>query len=112
MGYYTLTMASIDLNSFPKLFQKSHGNSNVGGLIARLAVDKRYKGKGYGKWLLIDALKKMLAASESIGFPLVVVNAKEGVAQFYEKFGFQSFQDHPDKLFITASTIRNSLRNE
>jgi len=55
------------------------------GLIARLAVDKRYTQRGFGEWLLIDALKKLLAASDTVGFPLIVVDAKEGAVGFYEK---------------------------
>jgi GNAT superfamily N-acetyltransferase len=53
-------------------------SSTSGGLIARLAVDDRYKGKGFGEWLLIDALRKLLAASDSVAFPFVIVDAKDG----------------------------------
>ncbi|MES9901081.1 MAG: GNAT family N-acetyltransferase [Sedimenticola sp.] len=109
IGYYTLTMSPIDLSSLPSKLQKKHQNASTGGLIARLAVDKRHTGEGYGEWLLIDALKKLLSASETVGFPTVIVDAKEGAAMFYEKFGFTPFHDTPNKLFITVSEIRNSF---
>ena len=110
IGYYTLTMIPLDLGSLPSRLQKKYQNIRAGGLIARLAVDTRYAGNGYGEWLLIDALKKLLSASESVGFPVVIVDAKDGSAQFYEKFGFRAFKDTPGKLFITISDIRESIK--
>ncbi|WP_262364143.1 GNAT family N-acetyltransferase, partial [Vibrio cholerae] len=77
--------------------------------IARLAVDDRYKGKGFGEWLLIDALRKLLAASDSVAFPIVIVDAKDGAKHFYERYGFQAFQDAENKLFFTIADIRASL---
>jgi len=110
IGYYTLTMTTIDLNSLPSTLQKKHHNATSGGLIARLAVDKRYKQQGFGEWLLVDALKRLLDASDSVAFPLVIVDAKDGVSEFYKKFGFLTFLDEDNKLFITIDSIRKSFR--
>ncbi|GIA20555.1 hypothetical protein VCSRO84_3208 [Vibrio cholerae] len=44
IGFYTLTMTPIDLKALPDKLQKKHQSSTSGGLIARLAVDDRYKG--------------------------------------------------------------------
>ena len=109
IGYYTLTMTSLDLTALPANLQKKHKNANSSGLIARLAVDKRYTGQGFGEWLLIDSLKKLLAASDSVAFPLVIVDAKEGAIDFYKKFGFITFMDIPNKLYMSISDIRVSL---
>lgn len=111
IGYYTLTMTPINLDTLPIKLQKKHHNTSSGGLIARLAVDKRYKKQGYGEWLLIDALRKLLFAGETVAFPLVIVDAKKGSIEFYEKFGFIAFQDTPNKLFLTMADIRVSLVN-
>ncbi len=81
-----------------------------GGLTARLAVDERYQGKGFGEWLLIDALHKLLAASDSVAFPVVIVDAKDGAIDFYERYGFQAFQDTENKLFITIADVRASFK--
>lgn len=110
IGFYTLTMMSIDLSALPLGLQKKHKNANSAGLIARLAVDKNFKQKGYGEWLLVDALKKLLNASEVVAFPLIVVDAKEGVSEFYEKFGFQRFQEAENRLFISIESVRKSFR--
>ena len=69
----------------------------------------RYKGKSFGEWLLIDALRKLLAASDSVAFPVVIVDAKDGAKHFYERYGFQAFEDAENKLFITIADVRASL---
>ena len=109
IGFYTLTMTPIDLKALPDKLQKKHHSSTSGGLIARLAVDERHKGKGFGEGLLIDALRKLLAASDSVAFPVVIVDAKDGAKNFYERYGFQAFQDAENKLFITISDVRANL---
>ena len=109
IGYYTLSIAPINIEALPIKLKKKHQNASSGGLIARLAVDKHYKKKGYGEWLLVDALKKLLVASEIVAFPIVVVDAKEGAIGFYEKFGFIAFKDTPAKLFMTIKDIQASL---
>ena len=109
IGYYTLTMTPIDLSALPDKLQKKHHNASSGGLITRLAIDKRYAKQGYGEWLLIDALNRLLQASETVAFPVVIVDAKDGAIGFYEKFGFTPFQDSTNKLFLTIADIRASI---
>ena len=110
IGYYTLTMIQMDLTSLPLTLQKKHQNSNSAGLIARLAIDKKYIGKGFGEWLLVDALIKLLNASDSVAFPLIIVDAKDGAINFYKKFGFIAFFDEESKLFITVDSVRKSFK--
>ena len=102
-------MTSIDLATLPERLRRKHHNAQSSGLIARLAVDKRYIKQGFGEWLLIDALKKLLIVSETIAFPLVVVDVKEGAIEFYKRFGFVPFLDMPNRLYVTISDIRISL---
>jgi len=109
IGFYTLAMSPIDWSGLPASVQKKHRHIHAGGLIARLAVDQRYARQGFGAWLLVDALKRLLLASEQVAFPLVIVDAKTGVAEFYSKFGFTPFTSRPDKMFITLADVRCSL---
>jgi len=109
IGLYTLTMAPIDLSALPPALQKKHHHAHSGGLIARLAVDKRYTHQGYGEWLLVDALKKLVSASDQVAFPVIIVDAKAGAIQFYEKFGFIPFAHQANKLFITVADVRFNL---
>ena len=76
-----------------------------------MGVDKRYKGQGFGEWLLIDAHAKLLNARDSVAFPIIIVEAKGGSKHFYEKYGFTAFEDDESKLFITIADVRASLSN-
>lgn len=108
-GFYTLSMISIELNLLSNKLEKKHKSNNSAGLIARLAVDNRYKRKGLGSWLLIDALLKLLNASDNVGFGMIVVDVKDGKKSFYEKFGFQSFKDEKERMYISVDTVRQSF---
>ena len=112
VGFYTLTMMSVNLTTLPKNLQKKHKSNNAAGLIARLAVDKKYKNRGIGSWLLIDALLKLLNASDTVGFAMIVVDAKDGLKSFYEQFGFKSFQDEKNKMFISVQDVRMSFSTQ
>jgi len=109
IGFYTLAMVNVDLQLLPKEKQSKHAKSMQAGLIARLAVDKRYAKRGHGKWLLVDALLKLLQASDIVAFPMIVVDAKDGVKDFYSQFGFTAFKDEEHKLFISVAAVRNSF---
>lgn len=78
-------------------------------MIARLAIDDQYKEKDFGEWLLIDALTKLLAASDSVAFPVVIVDAKNAAKHVYERYGVQAFEDAENKFFTTIADVRASL---
>lgn len=109
VGYYTLTMTRIEMERLPDSLSKRHKSNQSAGLIARLAVDRRYSGQGYGAFLLVDALRRLLQASDLVAFPLVVVDAKAGVAGFYKNMGFTPFNDVDGSLFMTMADVRRSL---
>ena len=109
VGFYTLAMVNIDLSTLPQNLQNKHTQNHTAGLIARLAVHKHYTKKGLGTWLLVDALKKLVIASDVVGFPMIVVDAKEGISDFYEQFGFTSFKEESNKLFISVADVRASF---
>ena len=112
VGYYTLTMTTIKLSKLPLKLQKKHFNNHSSALIARLAVDKKYKHRKIGSWLLIDALKRILNASDIVAFPMVIVDAKDGVAEFYKKFGFSQFLNEKNKLYLPIATIRANFSED
>lgn len=109
IGFYTLTMTPVDLTALPEKLQRKHHSLTSAGFIARLAIDERYKGKGFGEWLLVDALRKLLVASDTVAFSVIIVDAKDGAKNFYERYGFQTFKNTENKLFITIADVRPSL---
>jgi predicted GNAT family N-acyltransferase len=75
-------------------------------LIGRLAVGTQYRGQGHGERLLINALRRCLDVSQSVGAMAVLVDAKDDLArQFYERFGFRRFMNHEYKLYLPMKTI-------
>ncbi|HEX7759769.1 MAG TPA: GNAT family N-acetyltransferase [Caulobacteraceae bacterium] len=58
-------------------------------LIGRLAVDAEFQGRGLGSALLVDALKRCLAASAIVGVRGVIAHAiDDEAALFYQRHGF------------------------
>ncbi|MCH6232409.1 GNAT family N-acetyltransferase [Cognataquiflexum rubidum] len=107
-GYYTLSNNSIPLSSFPEYIQKKLPRSYISiptTLLGRLAIDTKYQGKGIGKILLIDALKRSYEISQEIGsFAVVVDPIDEEAEKFYEKYDFIKLPDS-GKMFISMKTL-------
>ena len=108
-GYYTLSGNSIPLEDVPEKYlhkiPKSYTNVPV-ILLGRLAIDKSFHGKGFGEYLLIDALKECwTVAKEKIGAMAVIVDTvNENAEKFYQKYGFIKLEKS-GKMFIPMNTI-------
>ncbi len=123
IGYYTLTATSVDVSNLPPTLSKRSGRYKVVGaaLLGRLAVDSRYAHQGVGTQLLLDSLRRVLRTTQhGIGIKAVVVDAlNEGVARFYEKFGFERIETpredgalEPIRLVIALDTVREIFPDE
>ena len=108
-GYYTLSSNSISNNIIPDSFKKKLPKSYLSIptiLLGRLAIDKEFQGKGIGKILLIDSLKRCFDTSDSIGAFAVIVNPLDIDAErFYEKYGFIKLPGS-GKMFLPMNTIK------
>lgn len=110
LGYYTLSAGVVAATDLPESFAtRLPRYPNLPGiLLGRLAVDKSYQGQGFGRRLLVDALKRALDVSSQIGAVVVLVDAlNEGAADFYASFGFTPFKDTPLRLFLPIAAIRD-----
>ncbi|MBB4232685.1 GNAT family N-acetyltransferase [Rhizobium mongolense] len=99
-GYYTLSSTAVNLGDLPeKTVRKLPRYPLVPAtLLGRLAVDRHHQGKGYGRFLLADALFR--AVKSEIASFAVIVDAKDDIARrFYERESFLPFPDQPMKLF-------------
>ncbi len=56
--------------------------------IARLAVDMRFQGRGIGKLMLRAMFELALELRDRVGCAGVVVDAKAGAVNFYQRLGF------------------------
>ncbi|WP_263970977.1 GNAT family N-acetyltransferase [Leptolyngbya sp. NIES-2104] len=103
LAYYTLSSYTIDISALDESFAKRLPRYPrlPATLLGRLAVDQTQKGKGYGELMLVDALRKSLEASTQIASLAVIAEAlDENAVNFYLKYGFQTFQQDPMKLYL------------
>jgi predicted GNAT family N-acyltransferase len=115
IGYYTLSMSGIDLSQLPAQIAKKLPKYPIVGvtLIGRLAVSSDYKGYGWGKLLITDALHRSLVASKTTASFAVVVDAIDDAAvKFYQRFDFELFPDSSNKLFRTMTNIDRSFNRQ
>lgn len=107
-GYYTLSSSCIPRDLVPEVVLKKMPSypDFPTTLLGRLAVDMKYKGRGLGKMLLLDALKRAYDISnDAIGSMAVIVDPiDEEAKNFYRKYGFIVLPDS-GKMFLPMATI-------
>ena len=113
-GFYTLSADNIRSDDLPPDFVEKLKlppyNAFPATLIGRLARDQSLKARGVGAILLADALHVALEASKTIASVAVLVEAKDEKARrFYSGFGFVSFPETVNRLFIPMKTVAESL---
>lgn len=108
-GFYTLSMYSVHLPDISSEIQKKLPKYPLipAVLLGRLAVDLKFRGKRIGELLLLDAMKR--AIDNEIPWWAMVVHSKEESLSFYVKYGFCSFYDEKNRLFLPYVTIRKAF---
>jgi GNAT superfamily N-acetyltransferase len=80
-------------------------------LLARLAVDQSWQGKGLGATLLLDALRRTVTAADILGIRAIMVHAKDEAARrFYEHFDFDPSPIEPLHMFLLLKEIARLLK--
>jgi GNAT superfamily N-acetyltransferase len=107
-GYYTLVVGQIEHDEAPERLAKGLPRHPVSVIIlARLAVDRLWQGKGLGSALLVDAMRRILQAADIAGVRAMVVHAKDEAARsFYDYAGFVRFPGRPLTLYRLLKDIR------
>lgn len=100
IGYYTLSATALKPAALPEATIRKLPRYPLipATLLGRLAVDRRYRGQGHGRFLLADALHRAVR-SEIASFAVVVDAKDEDARRFYERESFLSFPDQPMRLF-------------
>jgi len=108
MAYYTLSASSVQANKLPTEIAKITRYDYLPAvLIGRLALDKTLHNKGYGQYLLVDALRR-ISRSKDFAVSLVVVQAKDQKSEdFYKHFGFMELDIKQRMLFIPFKSIKD-----
>ncbi|MGH2761968.1 MAG: GNAT family N-acetyltransferase [Thermoleophilaceae bacterium] len=112
LGYYTLVAGQVEHESATTAVRKGmsrHFPIPV-AIIARLAVHQAHHGEGLGRSLLLDALRRILRASEELAVRAVIVDAiDDDATAFYRHFGFEPSGLDPRLLMIELGAIRRAL---
>ena len=110
-GYHTLAVGQVSREEAPERLSKGLARHPVPiMLLARLAVDLRWQGRGVGKALLKDALQRTLQAADIAGIRAFAVHAKDEEARdFYRKFDFIPSPSDPMHLFVLLKDVRRMI---
>lgn len=106
-GYYTLSAASVAAEALPETLRRKLPRYPVpAALLGRLAVSQQAQGQGLGSILLVDACKRVAAASETLAVAAILVDAKSPeVAAFYQHFGFIELPGQPGRWMLPRSNF-------
>lgn len=106
-GFFTLSAGSVCCSSLPSALARKLPRYPVPvALIGRLAVSRKFQGKGLGSILLADACKKVSQASSVLAMAGIIVDAKDDEAvSFYKHFGFCPLQGQAGKMLLPASAF-------
>jgi GNAT superfamily N-acetyltransferase len=111
VGYYSLAVSQVTREEAPERLTKGLARHPVPiMLLARLAVDRRWQGKGIGQALLKDAMLRTLQAADIAGIRALAVHAKDEAARnFYRRFDFVPSSTDPMHLFVLLKDVRRMV---
>lgn len=108
-GYYTLAHVQLTASDMSSKIARGMPSSIPALLMARLAVDTRFQGRGLGESLFGDALLRAQAVIESGAAPVrfFLVDAKhERAKAFYLKFAMKPLRDDSLRLYLSYKQIQ------
>jgi GNAT superfamily N-acetyltransferase len=110
VGYYSLAAGSVLHQTATGRVRRNMPNPVPAALLARLAIDRRWQGRGLGPALLRDAVLRVVGAADMIGVRVLLVHAISDEAKaFYEHVGFAPSPIEPMTLMITVEEARRML---
>lgn len=109
-GFYTIAAAGLPLLDLPR--EEARRLPRYPMLpavrIGRLAVDRRFAGRGLGAALLADAARRVMQMPPAV-FALLVDAKNDAAIAFYEHHGFQRLASAPMTLFLPLATAEKTL---
>jgi GNAT superfamily N-acetyltransferase len=107
VAYFCISAGAVERAAAPGRVRRNAPASIPVSIIGRLAVDQDYAGRGLGADILADALRRIAAASRSIGIGAVMVQARDERAKlFYLACAdFQEFTEESRTLFLPIETV-------
>jgi GNAT superfamily N-acetyltransferase len=111
VGYHSLTFGSVAHEQTPERVKKGLARHPIPVMIlARLAIDQHFQGKGLGQGLLKDALERTVRAAEIGGLRAMLVHAKDDSRrEFYEHFNFEASPTDPYHLYMLVKDLKRMV---
>lgn len=119
VGFYALNAHSIYYADLPEKFKRDRpGHGTIpAAFISMIGVNSRYQGRGYGGDLLVDCLRRIARAAETIGIRVVLLDvldcgsasAVERRIQLYASYGFASLPAQKIRMFLPLSDVEALL---
>lgn len=108
IGFFTLGTSNLKVKQIPfnvrEMIKSPNGLQPI-LMIHRFAVGVQYQGKGFGRQLIIAALKQAAMATHHIGASAVFINQIDGTSSaFYQKLGFTPLPNQ-QKLFMPIKQL-------
>ena len=115
LGYFTLAMASVRRDAFPGKYVRGLPPYDLPLiLLARLAVDRRFAGRGLGHALISEAFRISLRAADDVGCRCIITDAYRDRVSWYSRYGFVPIKGAaeagPQRMFLDMRTVRAALR--
>ncbi|WP_320069177.1 GNAT family N-acetyltransferase [Micromonospora sp. RTGN7] len=111
-GYYTLAAGSVaPTDASPRLRQGAGRYHQPVVILTRLGVDRAAQGAGLGRALVVDALRRIAAASEVIGVRAVLIHCEaEAARDFYLGLAkFEAGPTDPMHLLLLMKDLRRAI---
>ena len=116
LGYDALNAHALEGDDLPGPLTKNapRSGSIPAVYLSMIAVAQRHQGRGLGRFLLADALQRVVGAADQVGVKAVLLDViEDGGAElterrraFYAAMGFQSLPSRPLRMFISIETVR------
>ena len=109
-AYYTMSSAGIPFNDLPPDESKRLPRyPTIPAIrIGRLAVDRRFQGRGLGAAMVADGVMRAVKA-DAAAFALLVDAKNDSAVAFYRRYGFRTLVSQPRSLFLPIATARKAL---
>jgi len=111
VGYFSLTVGQVDTLTAPERIRKGMGRYPIPVVIlARLAVSRPEQGRGIGRGLLQDAIRRTLILAEQAGIRALLTHPiNDQAAAFYLRFGFIPSPLGERQLLLSLKDARRLL---
>jgi hypothetical protein len=115
LGYFTLAMASVPREAFPKKYVRGLPPYDLPLIVlARLAVDRRFVGRRLWHALISEAFRISLRTADEVGCRCIITDAYQDRISWYARYGFVpvegAAESGPQRMFLDLRTMRVALR--